>query len=111
MPMIRSEPPLTLDGARVLYYCSLGMPVQPTGQHTIHREDGSVYTKDQEVFDWAAQRYPVVEQSRQKSFEVLDWLEQHAKKWTGPFSTLPQRLSRTDFATMKAEEIQAVLQS
>ena len=74
------------------------------------REDGSVYTKDQEVFDRAAQRYPIVEQSRQKSFEVLDWLEQHAKKWTGPFSTLPQRLARTDFETMNAEEIQAVLQ-
>src|SRR4051794_31035070 len=43
IPMIMSEPPLTLDGARVLYYCSLGMPVQPTGQHTVYLEDGSVY--------------------------------------------------------------------
>ena len=74
------------------------------------REDGSVYTKDQEVFDRAAQRYPIVEQSRQKSFEVLDWLEGHAKKWTGPFSTLSRRLPRTDFETLDVEEIKAVLQ-
>jgi hypothetical protein len=40
--MITSEPPLTLDGAMVLYSCSLGPPVQPTGRHAIHQEDGSI---------------------------------------------------------------------
>src|SRR5689334_9622864 len=39
--MITNEPPLTLDGATVLYYCSLGLPVQSTGHHAIHHEDGS----------------------------------------------------------------------
>src|SRR5258708_11071495 len=46
------------------------------------RADYSVYTKDQEVFDRAAMRFPIVEQSRKKSFEVLDWLEGQDRKST-----------------------------
>jgi hypothetical protein len=75
------------------------------------REDHSVYTKDQDVFDRAAKRYPIVEESRQKSFEVLDWLERHARHWTGPFTVMPQRLPRTDFESMSAEEAQRVILS
>lgn len=73
------------------------------------REDGSVYTKDQEVFDRAALRYPIVEQSRRKSFEILDWLEAHAKTWTGPFASIPRKLARTDFETMSTEQIRETL--
>ena len=72
------------------------------------REDGSVYTKDQEVFDRAALRYPIVEESRQMSFQVLDWLESHAKNWTGPFTSIPRRLPRTDFETLSAQEARQV---
>ena len=104
--------------AIAMSFCPLPTYTDATGEivyvdlyiDVVVREDRSVYTKDQEVFDRAAQRYPIVAQSRQKSFEVLDWLEQHAKKWTGPFSTLPRRLPRSDFETMNAEEIKAVLQ-
>ena len=68
------------------------------------REDYSVYTKDQEVFDRAALRYPIVEHSRQKSFEVLDWLEEHAKSWTGPFALIPRQLPRMDFEQLTPQE-------
>ena len=73
------------------------------------REDGSVFTKDHEVFDRAALRYPIVEQSRQKSFEVLDWLEAHAKTWTGPFSIIPRQLSHTEFENLSIEQIRETL--
>ena len=73
------------------------------------REDYSVYTKDQEVFDRAARRYPIVEESRQKSFEVLAWLEQQAKNWSGPFSSIPRRLPRTDFEKLSEEEARAAM--
>lgn len=75
------------------------------------RQDGSVYTKDQEVFDRAAKRYPIVEEYRQKSFETLNWLEEHAKHWTGPFSSMPQHLTRTDFEFLSGEEAQKALLS
>jgi protein associated with RNAse G/E len=75
------------------------------------REDYSVYTKDQEVFDRAAQKYPIVEQSRRQSFEVLDWLEQHANRWSGPFEIIPRRLPRTDFEKLSPEEASAILRS
>lgn len=75
------------------------------------REDYSVYTKDQEVFDRAARRFPVVEQARQKSFEVLDWLEQHAKNWTGPFKRIPRLLPRTDFERLDSGEAGSILQA
>src|SRR5581483_10602911 len=75
------------------------------------REDYSVYTKDQEVFDRAAQRYPIVEESRQKSFEVLDWLEEQAKQWTGPFTGIPRQLPRTDFELLNGKHAGAVISS
>ena len=75
------------------------------------REDYSVYTKDQDVFNRAALRYPIVEQSRRKSFEVLDWLEEHAKYWTGPFAMMPRQLSRTDFASLEPEEAQSIMRT
>ena len=71
------------------------------------REDGSVYTKDQEVFDRAARRYPIVEESRAKAFEMLDWVEKHARHWTGPFAIMPRRLHRTDWETLSPAVIRA----
>ncbi len=103
-------------------YCDVTLPTPSytnTSQELIYtdlyidvviREDHSVYTKDHEVFDRAARHYPVVEQSRQKSFETLDWLEEHAQSWTGPFASIPRHLPRTDFETLRAEEAAAILQ-
>ena len=88
--------------ARELIYTDLYIDV-------VVREDFSVYTKDHEVFDRAAKRFPLVEQARQRSFEVLDWLEEHARKWTGPFAIMPKQLSRTDFITLSPAEAQAAL--
>ncbi len=90
--------------ARELIYTDLYVDV-------VIREDHSVYTKDQDVFDRAARRYPAVEETRQKSFEVLDWLEEHAKHWTGPFTSIPQCLPRTDFELMSTEEARATMRS
>jgi protein associated with RNAse G/E len=73
------------------------------------REDYSVFTKDQEVFDRAAKRYPIVEQSRKKSFAALDWLEEQAINWSGPFEQFPRQLVRTDFEKMNAEEASTAL--
>lgn len=75
------------------------------------REDYSVYTKDQEVFNRAAQRYPTVEQARQKSFETLDWLEEQARHWTGPFAVIPRHLPRTDFVSLSSEEAATILRT
>jgi len=75
------------------------------------REDYTVYTKDHEVFDRAAKRYPIVEESRQKSFEVLDWLEKQAKNWTGPFMHIPRLLPRTDFETLCPTQASTSLQA
>jgi protein associated with RNAse G/E len=72
-------------------------------------EDYSVYTKDQDVFNRAARRFPIVEQARQKSFEVLDWLEEQAKHWSGPFTSIPRNLPRCDFEQLTPEEASAVL--
>ncbi|QBD79992.1 DUF402 domain-containing protein [Ktedonosporobacter rubrisoli] len=94
--------PCYTSSARELIYTDLYIDV-------VVGEDYSVYTKDQEVFDRAAQRYEIVEQSRAKSFEVLDWLEQHARNWTGPFSLLPRQLPRTDFERLSPEEIGPIL--
>jgi protein associated with RNAse G/E len=71
------------------------------------REDFSVYTKDQEVFDRAARHYPIVEESRRKAFEMLDRVEEYAKSWTGPFSVMPRRLHRTDWEQLDPETIRA----
>ena len=73
------------------------------------REDFSVYTKDHEVFDRAARRYPIIEQSRMQAFEVLDWLEDQARRWTGPFKLIPRRLPRTDFEYLGSDEAGAAL--
>ncbi len=105
------------DGSFASSYCDVVLPTpaySSTSQELVYidlyidvvvREDGSVYTKDQEVFDRAALHYPIVEQSREKAFEVLDWLEVHAKAWTGPFSIMPKQLPRTDFTTLSIEQI------
>jgi protein associated with RNAse G/E len=90
--------------AQVLIYTDLYIDV------VVH-EDYTVYTKDQDVFERAARRYPIVEESRQKSFEVLDWLEQQAKNWTGPFTIIPRCLPRTNFESLSPEEAGAALRS
>jgi protein associated with RNAse G/E len=104
------------DGSFASGYCDVVLPTSSyssTSPELIYvdlyidvviRADYSVYTKDQEVFDRAALHYPIVEQSRQKSFEVLDWLEQHAKHWSGPFCAIPRQLPRTDFETLTPDE-------
>lgn len=75
------------------------------------REDFSVFTKDQEVFDRAALRYPIVEESRQKAFEMLDRVEEHAKHWTGPFSIMPRRLPRADWEELDPETIRTEMRA
>jgi protein associated with RNAse G/E len=69
------------------------------------REDYSVYTKDQEVYERAALQYPIVAEAREKSYEVLDWMEEHAKKWTGPFQVMPRRLPYTNWDDLSEAEI------
>lgn len=111
------------DGSFASGYCDVVLPT-PSYNSASHeliytdlyidvviREDFSVYTKDQEVFDRAAQRYAIVEQSRQKSFEVLDWLEEHAKHWTGPFTVMPRHLPRIDFVSMEIEEARTLIRN
>jgi len=111
------------DGSFASGYCDVVLPT-PAYSNTspeltyidlyidvVVREDGSVYTKDQEVFDRAALRYPIVEQSRNKSFEVLDWLEAHAKTWTGPFAVMPRQLPRTDFESLNIEQIREIMRN
>jgi len=109
------------DGSFASGYCDVVLPTPDYSSTStdlayidlyidvVVREDGSVYMKDQEVFDRAALRYPIVEQSRKKSFEVLDWLEAHAKTWTGPFSVMPKQLPRTDFEKLSIEQIREIM--
>ena len=92
------------NNARELIYTDLYIDV-------VVREDYSVYTKDHEVFDRAAQRFPIVGQSRKKSYEALYQLEEQAKMWTGPFEYMPRLLPRVDFAQMGPEEAAAVLRA
>lgn len=109
------------DGSFANGYCDI---ILPTPDYTsksreivytdlyidvVIREDRSVFTKDQEVYDRAARRYPIVEESRQQAFYWLDWLEQHAKDWTGPFTIIPQQLPRTDFESLSDEELRAAI--
>lgn len=75
------------------------------------REDGGVYTKDHEVFDRAALRYPAIERSRKRAFEVLDWLEDQARLWTGPFKLIPRHLPRTDFEELGSDEAATALRA
>ncbi len=111
------------DGSFASGYCDI---VLPTPHYTsasqeltyvdlyidvVIRADFSVYTKDQEVFDRAAQRYPAVEKARQKSFEVLDWVEVQAKSWSGPFAAMPKSLPRTDLDSLSGEAARAALRS
>lgn len=111
------------DGSFASGYCDI---ILPTPHYTsasreltyvdlyvdvVIRENGDVYTKDQEVFNRAALRYPIVEQSRQKSFETLDRVEAHARRWTGPFSVMPRKLPRTDFEQLSPQEAGVALRS
>jgi predicted RNA-binding protein associated with RNAse of E/G family len=75
------------------------------------REDYSVFTKDQEVFERAAHRYPIVEQSRAQSFATLNRLEEQAKQWSGPFSLFPRALPRTDFERLSPDEAATALRA
>ena len=105
------------DGTFAVAYCDIVLPTPPYTSSSseliytdlyidvVVREDYSVITKDHAVFDRAAQRYPIVEESRQKAFEVLDWLEEHAKNWTGPFAVIPRSLPRTDWDSLSTREI------
>jgi len=92
------------NSARELIYTDLYIDV-------VVREDYSVYTKDHEVFDRAAQRFPIVEQSRRKSYETLDQLEVDAKSWTGPFASMPRLLPLVDFTQMSPDEAAAILRA
>ncbi len=109
------------DGSFSDGYCDIILPTPPytsTSRELIYtdlyidvviRDDYSVYTKDQEIFDRAALRYPIVEASRQKAFRALDWLEEHAKHWSGPFTIMPRHLPRADWGTLSTEEIRAAM--
>jgi len=90
--------------AREMIYTDLYIDV-------VVREDYRVYTKDHEIFDRAALRFRVVEQSRKQAFEVLDWLEEQAKRWTGPFNQIPHQLPRTDFEKLGPDEAGAILRA
>jgi len=109
------------DGSFASGYCDI---ILPTPDYTsasreiiytdlyvdvVIREDRSVYTKDQAVYDRAALRYPIVEESRQQAFHWLDWVEQHARRWTGPFAIIPQQLPRADFESLSDEEVRAAM--
>ncbi|WP_161975224.1 DUF402 domain-containing protein [Tengunoibacter tsumagoiensis] len=111
------------EGKFVSGYCDVVLPTTEysnTASEMIYtdlyidvviQEDYTVFTKDQEVFERAARTYPIVEQSRQSSFAALDWLEAHARSWTGPFTLFPQRLPRTDLERLTPEEAAATLQA
>ncbi len=75
------------------------------------REDHSVYTKDQEVYARAAQQYPIVAESREQSFTVLDQLEENAKQWSGPFAVMPRHLPCMNWGELSTTEIQEVINS
>jgi len=42
---------------------------------------------------------------------VLDWLEEQAKTWTGPFEIIPRYLPRMDFETLHPGEAGAILRA
>jgi len=73
------------------------------------REDRSVYTKDQQVFEWAAMRYPVVRKARGQVYDEMGRLEEHARQWTGPFAFIPTRLPRTDWEQRSPAEVGSLL--
>ncbi|MGH2480665.1 MAG: hypothetical protein ACRDHW_13505, partial [Ktedonobacteraceae bacterium] len=107
----------TQDGRFSWGYCDVTLPTPAYTSETreliytdlyvdvVIREDYSVYTKDQEVYERAAQQYPIVAESRQKSYEVLDWMEEHARNWSGPFTVMPKQLPRADWEDLSESEI------
>lgn len=95
--------PAYTDKTREIIYTDLYVDV-------VIREDYSVYTKDQEVYERAAREYPIVAESYQKSFEVLDWMEEHARNWTGPFAVMPRQLPRTNWNDLSIAEIRELMQ-
>jgi predicted RNA-binding protein associated with RNAse of E/G family len=111
------------DGTFSDAYCDIILPTPPytsTSRELVYtdlyidvvvRDDYSVFTKDHAIFDRAAQRYPIVEESRHKAFEALDWVEEHAKHWTGPFTVMPRHLPRTDWEALTTAEIRASMRS
>jgi hypothetical protein len=110
-----------LDGRFISGYCDVVLPTDDysnTASELLYtdlyidvviREDFSVFTKDQEVFERAAHLYPIVAESRQPSFMTLDQLEEQAKQWSGPFSLFPRSLPRIDFEQLTPEEAASVL--
>jgi len=112
-----------LDGNFVSGYCDVVLPTAAysnTAEELLYtdlyidvvvREDYSVFTKDHEVFERAAHRYPIVEQSRQQSYVALNQLEEQAKRWSGPFSLFPRSLPRTDFERLSPDEAAIALRT
>jgi len=96
--------PSYTSASRELAYVDLYLDV-------VVRDDHSVYTKDHEVFERAAQRYPAVEEARSKVFEAMNQLEEQANNWTGPFAIIPARLLRTDWQALSAAELHAAISS
>jgi protein associated with RNAse G/E len=109
------------DNTFKLGYCDITLPAPVyTHQSTeliytdlyidvVINADGSVYTKDQDVYTRAAEKYPLVKQCEQKAYEVLDWLEAHAKTWTGPFAVMPHQLPRSVWDDLSVEEIRVAM--
>lgn len=112
----------TEDGAFSSGYCDVTLPAPEYTSESreviytdlyvdvVIRKDYSVYTKDQEVYARAEKEYPVVADAHQKSFEVLDWLEEHARQWSGPFAVMPRQLPRTHWDDLSVSEIRAMMQ-
>lgn len=86
------------SSARELIYTDLYIDV-------VVRDNFSVFTKDHEVFERAAQQYPIVRQVQKQAYQALEQLEQQAKTWSGPFSVLPRRLPTKDVMTLPVEQI------
>ncbi len=112
----------TEDGKFSWGYCDVTLPAPAYTSQTqdvvytdlyvdvVIRADGSVFTKDQEVYERAALKYPIVAESRQKSYEVLDWIEMHAKGWTGPFEVMPRQLLGTNWEELSDEKVRELMQ-
>ncbi len=90
--------PAYTSASRELTYVDLYVDV-------VMRADRSVFTKDHEVFERAAMRYPIVEESRATVFAEMARLEAQAKDWIGPFAVIPKRLPRTDLETLSAADV------
>jgi protein associated with RNAse G/E len=110
-------------GGFVSGYCDIVLPTEKYSNSdremvyvdlyvdVVVREDYSVYTKDQEVFDRAAKRHQIVEKARKQSFAALDSMEKHAQSWTGPFVHVPRQLPRTDFHLLESDEASSILRT